>query len=167
MHDGRMDPMSVEHDYAVREAILSDAEAITGVVNRAFEIEKFFKSGDRTDCTEVAEMMRDGKLLLLTAAGQIVACVFVKVNGNRMYAGLLAVDPLWRVPGAGPRLMNETENYARAKGCKWLDIRIVSVRPELKRLYRKRGFVETGTEPGDSIETATQPVHFITMSKPL
>ena len=162
-----MNTMAADHDYAVREAVLSDAEAITGVVNRAFEIEKFFKSGDRTDPAQVAAMILDGKLLLLTSAGEVVACVFVKVNGDRLYAGLLAVDPLWRVPGAGPRLMDETENYARAVGCKWLDIRIVSVRPELKRLYRKRGFIETGTESAESIETATQPVHFIAMSKPL
>jgi hypothetical protein len=64
-------------------------------------------------------------------------------------------------------MMDETESYARTAGCRWVDIRIVSVRPELKRLYRKRGFVETGTEPGETIETATQPVHFISMSKPL
>ena len=159
--------MTAEHDCVVREAAKSDIEAITDVVNRAFEIEKFFKSGDRTDAAEVAAMMRLGKILLLTSAGQVVAVVFVKVKGDRMYAGLLAVDPQWRVPGTGTRMMDETENYARAAGCKWMDIRIVSVRPELKRLYRKRGFVETGTESGDSIETATQPVHFIAMSKPL
>jgi GNAT superfamily N-acetyltransferase len=159
--------MVTEHDYAVREAVQSDVEAITGVVNRAFVIEKFFKSGDRTDASQVAAMMHDGKLLLLISAGQVVACVFVKVNGDHLYAGLLAVDPLWRVPGAGARMMDETENYARVAGCRWMDIRIVSVRPELRRLYRKRGFVETGTEPGESIETATMPVHFVTMSKPL
>jgi GNAT superfamily N-acetyltransferase len=159
--------MALEHDYAVREAVPSDAEAITGVVNRAFVIEKFFKSGDRTDATQVIETMQDGKFLLLTSSGEIVASVFIKVNGDRMYAGLLAVDPLWRVPGTGGRMMDETENYARTAGCHWLDIRIVSVRPELKRLYRRRGFVETGTDLSETIETATQPVHFITMSKAL
>jgi hypothetical protein len=81
-----MNPMATEHDYAVREAVQSDVKAITKVVNRAFVIEKFFKSGDRTDAAQVAAMMRDGKFLLLTSAAKIVACVFVKVNQDRMYA---------------------------------------------------------------------------------
>jgi hypothetical protein len=162
-----MEPMHSEPQYSVRQAGKADVSAVTTLVNRAFEIERFFKDGDRTDARGVAAMLRLGKILLLTCEERIVACVFVKQAGDRLYAGMLAADPDWPVPRAGLRLMDETEVYARAAGCKWLDIRIVSVRPELNRLYRRRGFVETGTEPGDSINSATVPVHFITMTKPL
>jgi N-acetylglutamate synthase-like GNAT family acetyltransferase len=153
--------------YALREAIPADIEAITDLVNRAFAIERFFKSSDRTNPAQVTGMMHDGKFLLLTSVSRVLACVFVQQHQDRMYAGLLALDPDWKVSGTGARMMDETENYARAAGCKWIDIHIVSVRPELRRLYRKRGFVETGTEPAEDLEGTDRPVHFITMSKPL
>ena len=153
--------------YAIRLAAGADIDPIVALVNRAFEIEKFFKFGDRTGPSDIAAKLREGKLLLLTVDDRIVACVFVKQTADRLYAGVLAADPDWKVPGTGARMMDETEAYARAIGCKWLDIKIVSVRTELRRLYGRRGFVETGTLPGDTIATATQPVHFITMSKPL
>jgi len=153
--------------YAVRLATTADIDSIVSLVNRAFEIEKFFKAGDRTDPSDIAAKLREGNFLLLTADGRIVACVFVQQTADRLYAGVLAADPDRKVPGTGAHMMDETEAYGRANGCKWMDIKIVSVRPELKRLYGRRGFVETGTLPGDTIATATQPVHFITMSKPL
>lgn len=159
--------MPDELTYSVREANESDIATLVDLVNRAFVIERFFKDGDRTDAGGVAAMLQEGKFLVLTVSERIVSCVFVKQTDNRLYAGVLAADPEWRVPGTGARMMEETETYARAAGCKWLDIRIVSVRPELKRLYGRRGFVETGTQSGEAINNATQPVHFITMSKPL
>jgi hypothetical protein len=63
--------------------------------------------------------------------------------------------------------MQEAENYCRNAGCKALDIRIVNLRTELPAIYRKFGFVETGTQSAEVVKNATQPVHFITMSKPL
>lgn len=162
-----MEAVLPEPAYLVRLATAADIDSVVALVNRAFEIEKFFKSGDRTDAAEVAAMLRLGKILLLASGNRTVSCVFVKQTGDRLYAGMLASDPDFRLPGVGARLMDATEDYARASACKWLDIRIVSVRPELKRLYRRRGFVETGTAPAHSIATATQAVHFITMSKPL
>ena len=87
--------------------------------------------------------------------------------GERAYAGTLAVDPSQQKSGIGRRMMREAEGYARARGCEVLDIRIVNVRPELSQIYTKLGFVPTGIESAEVIKTATQPVHFITMSKPL
>ena len=125
------------------------------------------KSGERTDATQVAEMMQNGEFLLLESAGALIACVFVKITAERAYAGTLAVDPLQQKSGIGRRMMCEAEDYARARGCEVLDIRIVNVRPELSEIYTKLGFVPTGIESAEVIKTATQPVHFITMSKPL
>jgi hypothetical protein len=63
--------------------------------------------------------------------------------------------------------MREAESYARAAGCRVLDIRIVNLRTELPAIYRKFGFVETGTEVLQDTEKFTQPVHFVRMSKEL
>jgi N-acetylglutamate synthase-like GNAT family acetyltransferase len=151
----------------VREATASDVPEIVSLINRAFAVERFFKNADRTNPEQVRQMMAEGKFLLLAEQGHIVACVFVKLTGDRAYLGTLAVDPARQKSGLGGRMMREAETYGRVAGCKALDIRIVNVRAELPDIYRKYGFVETGTQSAEIIKTATQPIHFITMSKPL
>jgi hypothetical protein len=63
--------------------------------------------------------------------------------------------------------MQEAEAWARGRGCKAIDIRIVNLRTELPAIYRKFGFVETGTEILSDTTKFTQPVHFVRMSKEL
>jgi len=151
----------------VREASHSDVPRIVSLINLAFAVERFFKSGDRTDPEQVQQMMQDGKFLLLTEEDEMVACMFVKVAGDRAYLGTLSVDPARQKSGLGGRMMREAEDYCRNAGCKALDIRIVNLRTELPGVYRKFGFVESGTQSAEVIKNATRPIHFITMSKPL
>ena len=151
----------------LRTAVSQDVPAIVDLINRAFSVEKFFKSGERIDAVGLTEMMNSGEFLLLESAGALIACVFVRITGERCYAGTLAVEPSQQKSGIGQRMMREAEEYARAHGCEVLDIRIVNVRPELSEIYTKLGFLPTGIESAEVIKTATQPVHFITMSKPL
>ena len=151
----------------LRKAVQEDVPNIVTLINRAFSVEKFFKSGERIEAAGLTEMMHNGEFLLLESADALIACVFVKTNGERAYVGTLAVDPSQQRAGLGRRMMREAEDYARAHGCEVLDIRIVTVRPELSEIYTRLGFVPTGIESAEVIRTATQPVHFITMSKPL
>jgi GNAT superfamily N-acetyltransferase len=159
--------MMASEEFALRTSVPADIPAIVDLINRAFAVEKFFKSGERIDAAGLTEMLLHGEFLLLESAGALIACVFVKITGERAYAGTLAVDPAQQKSGIGRRMMNEAEEYARARGCEVLDIRIVNVRAELSEIYAKLGFVPTGIESAEVIKTATQPVHFITMSKPL
>lgn len=152
---------------AVREATPSDVSDIVSLINRAFAVERFFKSADRTDPETVRQNMNEGKFLLLHQNDELVACVFVKITGDRAYLGTLSVEPARQKSGLGTRMMAEAEAYARAAGCKALDIRIINLRTELAPIYRKLGFVETGTEIPGPTKSFTQPVQFITMSKTL
>ncbi len=154
-------------EFALRNAGSADISAIVDLINRAFAVEKFFKTGERIDATGLTEMMNSGEFLLLESVGALIACVFVRITGERAYAGTLAVEPSQQRSGIGRRMMQEAENYARVQGCEVLDIRIVNVRPELSEIYTKLGFVPTGIESAEVIKTATRPVHFITMSKAL
>ena len=141
---------------------------IVTLVNRAFAVEKFFKSGERTDETQIREMMQHGPFLLLTHAGNLIACVYVKPNAERVYIGMLAVDPA--PTEIGYRLAHDAcrpRTSVAALECKFADIRVVSVRPELPLIYGKLGYVPTGEESAAVIKSATMPVHFVTMSKPL
>ena len=152
---------------AVREATRADLPQIVSLINRAFQVERFFKNADRINPQMVEQNMRDGLFLLLCEGDEIAACVWLKITGDRAYVGTLSVDPARQKSGLGKRMMDAAEEYARARGCSVLDIRIVNLRTELPGIYRKFGFVETGTQAADVIKTATQPIHFITMSKRL
>ena len=154
-------------DCTVRHASDTDVDAIVTLVNRAFAVEKFFKSGERTDAAQIREMMQHGPFLLLTENDTLIACVYVKLNGQRVYIGMLAVDPAQQKSGIGSRMMHEAEDVGRNSGCKFADIRVVNVRPELPLIYGKLGYVASGIESAAVIQTATMPVHFTTMSKPL
>ena len=152
---------------AIRVATSSDTPQIVDLINRAFAVERFFKSGDRTDPEQVQQMMKHGEFLLLVYGNDLLACVFVRTTGDRGYIGTLSVDPERQRSGLGKRMMREAEEYCRSAGCKVVDIRIVNLRTELPLIYHKFGFVETGTESAEVIKNATQPIHFITMSKSL
>ncbi|MFZ1134020.1 MAG: GNAT family N-acetyltransferase [Candidatus Korobacteraceae bacterium] len=154
-------------NFNLRYATDSDVEAIVSLVNRAFAIESFFKTGDRIDEAQIREMMQHGPFLLLAENDTLIACVYVERRGDRVYIGVLAVDPPKQKLGIGARMMREAEDFGRRAGCKFADIRVVNVRPELPLIYGKLGYVESGVESAAVIQTATMPVHFVTMSKPL
>lgn len=151
----------------VREATAADVPEIVSLINRAFAVERFFKNADRTDVAALQQYMKEGKFLLLHDGGKLIACGYVRITGDRAYLGMLSVDPARQQSGLGTRMMREVETYVRAAGCRALDIRIVNLRTELPPIYRKFGFVETGTVAADRTAKFTQPVHFITMSKGL
>jgi GNAT superfamily N-acetyltransferase len=159
--------MTLAPPYTMRHANEDDAASIVSLVNRAFAVESFFKTGDRIEASQILEMLLPGRFLLLTEGEVLIACVFVQLKADRVYIGVLAVDPAKQRLGIGARMMREAEDFGRRSGCKFADIRVVNVRPELPVIYRKLGYVESGVESAAVIKTAIMPVHFVTMSKSL
>ena len=150
-----------------RFAAEADAEAISALVNAAFEVERFFIDRDRIYPGKVREMLRTGKYLLAEDNGALIACVYVELRRQRAYFGLLGVDPSRQGQGLGRKMVEEAEDYARSSGCEFIDLRIVNLRAELPPFYQRLGYVETGTEPFAADAEPSQPCHFINMSKPL
>jgi GNAT superfamily N-acetyltransferase len=111
-------------------------------------------------------LMRRGKFMLAEDGSAMIACVYVEIR-ERGYLGLLAVDPPRQGGGYGRKMVTEAEDYARAAGCEFMDLRIANIRAELPPFYRRLGYVETGTEPFAPDARPTQPCHFVKMSKRL
>jgi ribosomal protein S18 acetylase RimI-like enzyme len=152
----------------IRRAESHDTPAITRVINAAFRAaESFFIERDRISTANVQAMSVTGTFLVAEAAGDVAACVYVEVRGERAYFGLLATDPAHQRRGLGGMLISAVESYAREHGCKFMDIRVVNLRSELPGLYRRLGYAETGTEPFPADAYPKLPCHFIVMSKPL
>jgi len=111
--------------------------------------------------------MERGQFLLAEDSGALTGSVYVEQRGERAYLGLLSVDPTLQGSGIGSALMNAAENHCSKLGCRFMDLRIVNLRTENHAFYRRRGYVETGTEPFPPDLTSKIPCHFVNMSKSL
>ena len=132
--------------FKIRQATKADMSRIIPVVNAAFAVETFL-DGTRTDAERMAAMMLDGEFLVAEGDdGEIAASVYTKISGERGYFGMLAVDPSQQGTGLGRTMIEAAEDHCRAGGCKFMDIAVLSLRDELPSLYRKFGYVVTGTE---------------------
>jgi N-acetylglutamate synthase-like GNAT family acetyltransferase len=152
----------------IRWAEPRDVAAVVRIINLAFRAaESFFVEGDRITAEILRPLLEKGHFLLAEDAAGLVGCVYLQLQGERAYFGLLAVDPAQQHRGVGRRLIVEVENHARAAGCHAMDIRVVSLREELPPFYRRRGYVETGTAPFPEKIKSILPCHFVLMSKPL
>ena len=148
-------------------ATAADVPELVRVINAAYEVEKFFVSGDRTDIETINRLMTKGAFLVARdTAGTVTGCMYVELRGERCYFGMLSVDPARQGTGLGRWLVDASEQYAREHGCRFMDIRVVNLRTELPPFYRRLGYEESGTEPVDD-PRALQPFHFILMSKSL
>ena len=152
----------------IERASADDVSELVRVINAAYEVEKFFIAGDRTDEDAVRRMLRSGVFLTIrddADAGRLIGCVYVEIRGERGYFGLLAVDPSAQGRGLGRTLVEAAEDHARNAGCSHMDIRTVDLRRELPPFYRHLGYVESGhIEPVDE-PRALRPFNFVTMSK--
>jgi N-acetylglutamate synthase-like GNAT family acetyltransferase len=152
----------------IRIAEMSEANAIVAVINAAFrEAERAFAPGDRIDLKEVQSNLESGEFLVYEEDGVITGCVYLKMQGERSYLGLLAVDPKAQKSGLGSKLMDAAEDHCRKAGSRVMDIRIVNLRKELPDFYHHRGYDDAGTEPFAASFTPLIPCHFVKMSKPL
>ena len=153
----------------IRVADVSEAEVLVQLINTAFRIEKFFVDGDRINLAQVLALFPKGEFLLADGDGDgtHAGCAYVEQRGDHAYLGLLSIDPARQRTGLGSRLVAAAEDWARQRGCRFMDLRIVNLREELPLFYRRHGYVEDGTEPWPAEIPSKLPCHFIRMSKPL
>ncbi len=152
----------------VRFANEADAPAVAALVNQAFQVEKFFKVGERTDEAEVRAHLKSGRFLLLEAEGALAGCIYVELRGERSYLGMLAVAPDHQRQGIGTRLMTAGEEFCREMGARFVDLTVVDLRTELPPIYERYGYRVTGTAPFPAETMPVKlPCSFVTMSKPL
>jgi GNAT superfamily N-acetyltransferase len=156
-----------ERNPQLRIADAADAEAITRLINAAFQVERFFLDADRIDIEEVRSRLSRGRFILAEEDRAINGCVYVEPNGERAYLGLLSVEPALQGSGMGKLLMEAAEDHCRAAGCRFMDLRVVNVRKELPPFYQKLGYVQTGTAVFPEETRTMVPCHFLIMSKPL
>jgi ribosomal protein S18 acetylase RimI-like enzyme len=152
-----------------RAATADDRPRLIAMINAAFAIETFLE-GTRTDETRLTSMMEKGEILIAeNEEGELLASIYSERRDNRGYLGMLAVNPAHQRSGLGQHMLVAAEGRFRAQGCEAVDITVLSLRPELPPIYRRFGFIETGTEafhPTQPLKDG-QECHCIVMSKAL
>lgn len=154
-------------DAHIRTAGPDDLEALTSLINEAFVVERVAFDGNRVDITKVRDYMNTGTFLLAEASDGLAGCVYVEQRGDRSYLGLLSVYPARQGSGLGSKLMSAAEDFARSKGSRAMDLRVISPRSELLPFYRRLGYEETGTVPFPPNLATKLPAHYILLSKAL
>lgn len=78
--------------------------------------------------------------------GQITGCVYTRLfpEENKVYIGMLCVNPQIQAKGLGKQLMAAAENVGRENGCTKASIVVISRRAELIAWYERRGYEPTG-----------------------
>src|SRR6267378_1305734 len=99
----------------IRLAHAEDAEAITNLINAAFEVERFFLDSDRIDIDRVHKLFHNGTVLLAEDESGIIGCVYLEPNGDSMYLGLLSVAPNRQRTGLGAALIHAAEKFSKDK----------------------------------------------------
>ncbi len=151
----------------IRLATDADRAQLVSMINSAFAVEGFIE-GTRTDDERLAAMMQQGDILVVEdGAGSLLGCVYTEVRGARGYLGMLAVDPARQGTGLGSWLVGAAEGHLREQGCEAVDLNVLSLRPELVPIYRKSGYMESGTakfSPSRPLKAGIE-CHCIVMSK--
>jgi predicted N-acetyltransferase YhbS len=153
----------------MRQATAADRPRLVALVNSAFSIESFIE-GTRTSDGGLADQMEKGSFLMAEdGAGCLLASVYMERRGGRGYLGMLAVDPAHQGKGLSRRIVEAAEERFRQQGCEAVDITVLSLRAELLPIYRRFGYIETGTEefrPSRPLRPGAE-CHCIVMSKKL
>lgn len=161
-----MIPQEVELAVSLRLAGEQDAASLARLVNRAYAVEEFFVDGARTTPEEVAELLRNGRFLVLDGADGPAAAVYVRTEGDDGQLQMLSVSPELQGRGLGTRLVAVAEALCSAVGCRSMGLQIVNLRDELGPWYRRLGYRETSQLPYVD-RPLKRPCHFIAMSKSL
>ena len=159
----------LESSTPIRIATAADRDRIIPVVNAAFAVEDFFDV-PRTDERDMDQLLERGAFLILEDdARRVLASIYVELRAERGYFGMLAVDPGQQGLGLGRLLVQAAESYCRNRGCRHMDIAVLSPRAEIVPFYNKLGYVETAREPfaGAHLVKPGVECYSIVMSKTL
>lgn len=152
----------------IRVATREDQPSLVSLINRAFDVETFLE-GDRTSTPELRALFETGEFLLAFVGDVMVASVYTEIRGQSAYFGMLSVSVSHQGSGLGRTMIHAAEQNGRARGCKRMELTVLSLRAELPSLYRKFEYVETGREPFQTTRLIQgyPPCELIHMSKQL
>jgi N-acetylglutamate synthase-like GNAT family acetyltransferase len=149
----------------IRTAINEDKPFLTGLINEAYQVAKFFKYEDRMNEEEMNRYFSTGTFLVLEDPDETIACIYYRLVGNSLNFSLLSVDPKKQGKGFSKILVKRVEEIACENACELITIQVVNLRKPLFPFYQHLGFVPMGTKPFP--KPTKLPCHLVDMVKNL
>jgi len=174
--------MSVFSNKAIHTATVTDAAAITRLLNSAYRgesskqgwtTEAHLIAGEvRSDEASVQEVMRKpGSVFLKYTADEdsLTGCVNLQLHGDKIYLGMFSVSPQVQGEGIGKQLLLAAEEYAKQQHCHIIYMTVISLRTELINWYIRHGYKDTGERKAFEEDGKTgkhlQPLEFMVLEK--
>ncbi len=147
---------------SILQAALGDAAALSHLVNSAYRgdtsrqgwtTEADLLDGGRTDTEAMQEILRTPghQVLKYVSFGKISGCVYLNKEGEKLYLGMLSVEPGIQNKGIGKTLLEASEATASGLGCTSIYMTVISVRTELIDWYVRHGYKPTGEKKSFTI----------------
>jgi GNAT superfamily N-acetyltransferase len=164
------------------QATIDDVPEAVALVNSAYRgesskqgwtSESHLLEGIRIDEAEMAGYFNRPEITLLkyvNEQGRIDGFVYLEqIENNRLYLGMLTVNPTSQAGGIGRQLLEAADDHALKVGCEAVKISVITSRKELIAWYERRGFIATGKVIPlvTTTSVAKEPVDLMIMEKPL
>lgn len=155
--------------FTIRVALIEEADEVARIINAAFEVERPFRlRGDRTSTEDVRQLMSSGNTFFLAEENRrIVGTVYVRINGQTGYFGMLSVDPTLQRSGIGRSLREYSEEFCKQRGCTEMTLTTGDFRTELLPYYTRAGYRVVSTQPGPPEWSMRNEFRIVHMAKPL
>jgi ribosomal protein S18 acetylase RimI-like enzyme len=142
-------------NHTIKPASVSDAPSLNKLVNSAYRGDEskqgWTTEADMLDGTRIDEAaLRDlidkpGTTVLKYEEGDdLLGCVELRIEGKKLYLGMLSVKPTTQGKGIGKKLLNAAEVHARKTGCPVITMTVIDGRQELIDWYVRHGYSLTG-----------------------
>ncbi|MCK6617239.1 MAG: GNAT family N-acetyltransferase [Cyclobacteriaceae bacterium] len=164
-------------------ALPEDAPELSKLVNSAYRgdsgrqgwtTEADLIDGSRTDAELLKAVIETPGSMILKYVedGIIIGCVELRKEEDKLYLGMLTVNPTIQGKGIGKALLKASEDEAQKQKCKAIFMNVLTVRKELIDWYIRHGYHDSGkrkpfafTDPRFGFPK--QPLEFMIMEKQL
>ena len=151
-----------------------DREAITRLVNNAYELETgdtgvAFKNTPRlldNEDSGMGQAYAEDRVVLALGDGpdpELLGMIMWIVEDGVMYFGPLAVSVKAQGKRIGKKLIARVARLGQERGARFIDISVVNWRTDILPMYQRWGFVETGHGDFPDPERCTRPCFFINL----
>ena len=99
----------------------------------------------RTDETTLKQLIEKpaATILKIQQDNKTLGCVYLEKKDERLYLGMLTVDPEIQALGIGKQLLRAADEYGRQNNCNTIEMTVISVRQELIKWYERNGYHQT------------------------
>jgi ribosomal protein S18 acetylase RimI-like enzyme len=140
---------------AISPATVQDASRLNKLVNSAYRGEEAKQGwtteadlldGTRIDEAALKELIQkpDTTVLMYEEDGELLGCVELRKEGNKLYLGMLSVKPNTQGKGIGKKLLQAAEEFAKQVLCTAITMNVIDGRQELIDWYIRHGYHLTG-----------------------